>query len=189
MDGVRFLTMAELEAGLEGIRQSPSDHGVLRLIVRRPKVNEREVLSEGQLDVAAGLVGDSWSRRSSSRSRDGKAHPDMQINIMNARVIALLAASDERWTLAGDQLFMDLDLSERNVPPGTRLAVGAAVLQITDQPHTGCSKFSSRFGDDALKFVNSPVGKQLHLRGVNARVLQSGIIRVGDAVQKLRPAG
>jgi hypothetical protein len=181
-----FLTMSELEAGLDAIRQSPRDDGVLRLIVRRPKVNDREILAEGKLDVAVGLVGDSWSRRGSSRSRDGAAHPDMQINIMNARVIALLAASDDRWALAGDQLYIDLDLSGRNLPPGTRLAVGTAVLQITDQPHTGCAKFLSRFGADALKFVNSSVGKELHLRGVNARVVETGTVRVGDSVQKVR---
>ena len=130
---MRHLTTEELHAGLDGIRQSPKDEGVLELIVRRPRIGEREVLDEGQLDVVEGLVGDTWSTRSSRRSKDGLAHPDMQLNIMNARVIALVAQDRERWHLAGDQLFMDLDLSAENLPPGTRLAVGSAVIEVTDR--------------------------------------------------------
>jgi hypothetical protein len=177
--------MAELHAGLDGIRQSPKDEGVLELIVRRPRVGEREVLDEGQLDLVDGLVGDTWSTRGSRRSKDGLAHPDMQLNIMNARVIALVAQDRERWHLAGDQLFMDLDLSAENLPPGTRLAVGSAVIEVTAEPHTGCQKFVSRFGLDAMKFVNSPVGRELNLRGINARVVQAGTIRVRDVAKKL----
>jgi hypothetical protein len=177
--------MEELHAGLDGIRQSPKDEGVLELIVRRPRVGEREVLDEGQLDLVDGLVGDTWSTRGSRRSKDGLAHPDMQLNIMNARVIALVAQDRERWHLAGDQLFMDLDLSAENLPPGTRLAVGSAVIEVTAEPHTGCQKFVSRFGLDAMKFVNSPVGRELNLRGINARVVQAGTIRVRDVAKKL----
>lgn len=176
--------MAQLEAGLDEIRRSPTDAGVLQLIVRRPQVNAREVIEEGTLDVVQGLVGDSWSMRGSSRMRGG-AHPDMQLNIMNARAIALVAQSKDRWPLAGDQLYIDLDLSDDNLPPGTQLAIGSAVIEITWQPHTGCGKFATRFGVDAMKFVNSPAGKQLHLRGVNAKVVQSGVIRAGDLVRKM----
>ena len=182
---MRHLTTEELHAGLEAIRQSPKDEGVLELIVRRPRIGEREVLDEGQLDIVEGLVGDTWSTRGSRRSKDGLAHPDMQLNIMNARVIALVAQDRERWHLAGDQLFMDLDLSGENLPPGTRLAIGSAVIEVTDQPHTGCQKFVSRFGLDAMKFVNSPLGRELNLRGINARVVKPGTIRVRDVARKI----
>jgi MOSC domain-containing protein YiiM len=185
MTEVKPLLLAALEAGLETIRQSPRDVGVLALVVRRPQTGVREVLTEGELNQVEGLVGDNWSSRGSSRTADGSAHPDMQLTIMNARVIALVAQSMERWPLAGDQLFIDLDLSADNVPPGTRLSVGSAVIEVTEQPHTGCQKFMSRFGQDALRFINSPTGKQLQLRGVNARVIHSGMIRVGDVVKKM----
>ncbi len=176
---------AELEAGLEHIRAAPAESGELMMIVRRPATNQREVLEEAALCTERGLVGDNWGSRGSSRTDDGTAHPDMQLNIMNARATALIAGTEERWPLAGDQLYVDLDLSEDNVPPGTRLAIGSALVEVTDQPHLGCGKFRERFGDDALRFVNSEVGKALHLRGVNARVLQAGSIRRGDQVNKL----
>ena len=182
---MKHVTMAELEAGLENIRQSPANAGVLELIVRRPQVEAREVLEEGELHLVEGLVGDNWKTRGSSQTVDGSAHPDMQLNIMNARVIALLAPQKERWALAGDQLYMDLDLSAENVPPGTRLSLGEAVIEVTDQPHTGCKKFAARFGLDALKFISSPIGKQLQLRGINAKVIRSGAIRIGDTVKKV----
>ena len=185
MDGVRHLTMAELEAGLGEIRCSPKDEGVLELIVRRPQEDEREVLEEAELHAEEGLVGDSWRRRGSSRTADGSPHPDTQLNVMNSRAIALVARDRGRWPLAGDQLFIDLDLSDENLPAGTRLALGSAVIEVTAQPHTGCKKFVARFGLDAMKFVNSPVGKQLHLRGINARVVRPGVIRVGDVVRKI----
>lgn len=185
MTAIKHLTMEELEAGLDNIRQSPATEGALKLIVRRPAVGEREVLDAGQLDLETGLVGDTWDVRGSSRMKDGSSHPDMQINIMNSRVIALIAPDKSRWPLAGDQLYVDLDLSEDNVPPGTQLALGSAVLEVTDQPHTGCKKFKARFGLDALKLISSPIGKQLHLRGINAKVVQAGAIQAGDTVRKL----
>ena len=185
MGGVKHLTTQELEAGLDEIRQSPKNEGVLELIVRRPQIGKREVLQEGELDLAEGLVGDNWRTRASSRTRDGSAHPDMQLNIMNSRVIGLVAQGKDRWQLAGDQLFIAMDLSAANLPPGTRLALGTAVIEVTAQPHTGCKKFVERFGLDAMKFVNSPVGEQLHLRGINAKVVQPGVIRVGDVAKKI----
>ncbi len=184
MADVRRLTMAELEAALDEIRRSPKEEGPLELIVRRPRVGEREVLQQAELDLVEGLVGDSWKTRGSSRTSDGSSHPDMQLNVMNARVIALVAQEKGRWPLAGDQLFIDMDLSDANLPPGTRLALGSAVIEITDQPHTGCKKFLARFGLDALQFVNSAAGRELHLRGLNAKVVQPGVIRVGDVVRK-----
>jgi hypothetical protein len=182
--GMKHLTMADLETGLDEIRKSPKDAGVLELVVRRPRIEAREVLEEGELHLVEGLVGDCWRTRGSSRTPDKAAHPDMQLNVMNSRVIALLAQHRDRWALAGDQLFVDLDLSAENLPARTRLEVGSAVIEVTPQPHTGCRKFLSRFGLDAMKFVNSPLGQQLHLRGINARVVRPGIIRVGDQVLK-----
>jgi hypothetical protein len=177
--------MAELEAGLDEIRRAPKDEGVLQLIVRRPQIEEREILEEAELHLKEGLVGDSWIRRSSSRTADGSPHPDMQINVMNVRVTALVAQDKSRWHLAGDQLYLDMDLSEENLPAGSQLAIGSAVIEVTPPPHTGCTKFVSRFGLDAMKFVNSPVGRELHLRGINAKVVQPGIIRVGNLAKKL----
>ncbi|SVA69228.1 uncharacterized protein METZ01_LOCUS122082 [marine metagenome] len=153
------------------------------MIVRRPDVDEREVLSQGKLDIVEGLVGDTWKSRGSSRTDDGSAHPDMQLNIMNSRVINLVATSRERWPLAGDQLFIDLDLSEDNLPPGTRLELGTAVIEVTAIPHTGCKKFVERFGLDAVKFVNSGINN-LKLRGVNAKVVRPGLVSAGDKVRK-----
>jgi MOSC domain-containing protein len=178
-------TSAELEAGLAEIRRSPRDQGRLELIVRRPAVDVREVLEEAVLDESEGLVGDTWSQRSSSRTDDGSPHPRMQLNIMNARAAALVAVDPERRRLAGDQLYLDLDLSEENLPAGTRLSIGTAVIEITEQPHRGCAKFSARFGADALRFVNSPDGRSVNARGVNAAVVTGGVIRAGDVATKL----
>lgn len=183
---IRHLVREELEAGLEWIRQSPADEGVLEMIVRRPQVGAREVLERGELDVAMGLVGDNWKTRGSSRTADGSSHPDMQLNVMNSRVVALVASQRDRWALAGDQLFVDIDLSAANLPPGSQLSMGSAVIEVTSQPHTGCDKFVSRFGLDAMKFVNSAVGRALHLRGINARVVVPGTIRAGERVMVIR---
>jgi MOSC domain-containing protein YiiM len=170
-------TAPELEHGLREILQSPKDHGRLELIVRRPIKGTREVLDAGELTLAEGLAGDCW--------KDHSPHPDMQINIMNARVIGLIASNKSEWALAGDQLFVDLDLSESNLPPGTQLEVGSAIVEVTDKPHTGCGKFASRFGVEAVKFVNSPRGRSMNLRGLNARVVKAGVVRSGDRVAKI----
>ena len=182
---MKHLTMDELEAGLNEIRQAPKDEGVLCLIVRRPQIEEREVLEEAELHVDDGLIGDSWIWRGSSRTADGSPDPDMQINVMNARVAALVAQDKSRWQLAGDQLYLDMDLSAENLPAGTQLAIGSAVIEVTPPPHTGCKKFVSRFGLDAMKFVNSSVGRELRLRGMNAKVIQPGVIQVGNVAKKL----
>lgn len=182
---MKHLTTNELEAGLDIILQSPKDEGRLELIVRRPDTGERDVLEEGDLDLAQGLVGDNWAIRGSSQTPDKSSHPHMQLNIMNSRAVALIAQQKDRWQLAGDQLFIDLDLSGENLPPGTKLTIGAAVIEITDIPHTGCKKFVERFGVDAMKFVNSTTGRQLNLRGINARVVRAGRIRVGDRAKKI----
>ena len=175
------LTTEQLEAGLEHIRQSPADGGSLLMIVRRPGTDEREVVEEAALDVDVGLVGDNWKARGSPRTPDGKANPEAQITMMNSRLLALLAQSEERWPLAGDQLVIDMDLSVDNLPPGTRLSIGSAMVEISAKPHTGCEKFEDRFGRDALRFISTPLGRSLRLRGVNTKVVRSGTIRVGDA--------
>jgi MOSC domain-containing protein YiiM len=175
---VRHLTREELEAGLESIRNSPKTDGVVELIVSRPQPNAREVLDQARLDPAEGLVGDSWTMRVENPD------PETQVNVMNARVIALITQDKSRWPLAGDQLFVDLDLSDDNLPPGAHIEIGSAVLEVSAKPHLGCGKFVARFGVDAMKFVNSPVGRQMHLRGINARVIRGGDIRVGDLARK-----
>lgn len=182
---VRQLTMEELEAALDHLREAPNDNGVVELIVRRPRVDHREVIEEAELDPIKGLIGDSWCFRPSSKTPDRSPHPEMQINIMNSRVTALVAQEKDRWPLAGDQLYIDMDLSKENLPGGTRLAIGTAVLEVSPLPHTGCQKFVARFGLDAMKFVNSPLGKELCLRGINARVIQGGVIRVGETARKI----
>ncbi len=185
MDAAVHLGSEALEAGLERIQDSPKDLGPVEMIVRRPDTDQRETLQRADLDISEGLIGDNWQRRGSSRTADGSAHPEMQLNIMNARVIDLVAGSRDRWSLAGDQIYLDLDLSKENLPAGTRLQLGTAIIEVTAIPHTGCKKFVERFGLEAMKFVNSGLGKTLCLRGINARVVQSGTFEVGDVVRKL----
>ena len=182
---LNHLTMEQLEASLDHIRESPKDNGVVEMIVRRPRVDKREVLEEAELNVKDGLVGDSWIYRGSSKTADGGPHPEMQITVMNSRVVALVAQAKERWPLAGDQLFIDLDLSKANLPAGSRISLGSAVIEVTEPPHLGCQKFVARFGADAMKFVNSQIGRELCMRGVHARVIQSGVMSVGDIAQKI----
>jgi hypothetical protein len=182
---VKHLDTAALQAGLGHVRESPPDHGTVDMIVRRPAVDEREVLAVGTLDARTGLVGDTWRVRGSSRTPDGSAHPGMQLTVINSRAALLVAQDPDRRHLAGDQLYVDLDLSPANLPAGTRLAVGSAVIEVSEEPHLGCAKFAARFGKEALRFVNSRVGRGLRLRGLNARILTSGTVRPGDRVSKL----
>lgn len=177
--------MQELEAALEHLREAPKDDGVLQLIVCRPAVDQRAEMDQAELHPGKGLIGDNWIVRPSSKTPDGSPHPEMQINIMNVRVTALVAQERERWSLAGDQLYIDMDLSKENLPAGSRIQVGSAVLEVSPLPHTGCAKFVSRFGADAMKFVNSEVGKELCLRGINAKVIEAGVVKVGQTAKKL----
>lgn len=182
---VTHLTMPELEAALDHLREAPKDEGVLQLIVCRPAVDERQILHEAELDTLKGLIGDNWIVRGSSKTPDGSPHPEMQINIMNSRVTALVARDKDRWPLAGDQLYIDMDLSKENLPAGSRIRVGSAVLEVSPLPHTGCHKFIARFGMEAMKFVNSVVGKELCLRGINAKVIEPGVVKVGQVAKKI----
>lgn len=178
-------SLEELEAGLFVMNEAPADEGRLELIVKRPRTGEREVVLRAEIDLVEGLVGDNWKARGSKRTEDGAAHPDMQLNVMSSRAAALIAETRDRWALAGDQLYVDLDLSVHNLPAGARLAIGDAVIEVTAVPHTGCKKFLERFGEDAVKLVNSDRGKALRLRGLNAKVVQAGVIRVGDVAKKI----
>ena len=179
------VTTIELEDQLDWLRASPGEAGRVELIVRRPDIDKRETLAEGELNVELGLVGDNWSTKPSTSSRDGGPNPDRQLTLMNSRIAALVSRSPERMPLAGDQLYVDFDLSTENVPSGTRLSIGTAIVELTEPPHLGCQKFVARFGQEAMRFVNSPVGRQLRLRGANARVVANGTVRVGDRVEKL----
>ena len=167
-----------LEAGLAHVLASPSDLGTVELVVRRPAEGQREILTEGVVDFP-GLVGDRHTLR-----RD--THPGTEITIMNARVVDLVSGGDrDRWALAGDQLYVDFDLRHDNLPPGTRVQVGSATLEVSELPHTGCAKFSARFGSDATRFINAKPNRELRLRGMNARVITPGTVRPGDTIQKL----
>ena len=177
--------LTRLEESLDHIREAPADGGTVELIARRPAVDEREVLTEAWLDVRNGLEGDTWRARGSSRTPDGHSDPDAQLTVMNARAAAAIAGERERWPLAGDQLYVDFDISIANLPPGSRVQIGSAVIEFSEPPHTGCAKFSGRFGVDALKFVNSPTGRELRLRGANCRVVVAGTVRPGDLIRKL----
>ena len=178
------LSRDRLQAGLDEVRASPKDAGRIVLIVRRPTIGQRDMPAEAVIDQATGLEGDNWLTRGSSSTPDGSAHPDKQITLINARLAELIADGKDRMPLAGDQLFVDLDLSLGNLPPGTLLTVGQAVLRVSEAPHTGCAKFLERFGVEALRFVSSREGRQLRLRGMNARVVVPGVVRVGDQAGK-----
>ena len=174
---MEYVTAALLEIGLEEIRQSPTNDGRVELIIRRPAENEREVVLAATLDCSEGLIGDKWAH--------GSSHPDTQLTLMNSRVALLVAGQAERRQLAGDQLYVDFDLSEHNLPPGTRLQVGSAIIEATSPPHLGCKKFAERFGPDARRFVNSPIGRELRLRGLNAKIIIPGSVQIGDTIRKL----
>jgi MOSC domain-containing protein YiiM len=177
--------LTRLEESLDHIREAPADGGSVELIAIRPAVDEREILTEARLDPEEGLVGDSWRARGSSSMPDGSANPVAQVTLMNARAAAAVAGEREQWALAGDQIYVDLDLSLLNLPAGSRIQIGSAVLEFSEAPHTGCAKFSARFGNDALRFVNSPIGRELRLRGANCRVVVGGTVRPGDTITKL----
>lgn len=185
MTDVTHMDALALEAGLEHILQAPADTGTVKMIVRRPVVDQREVLEHAELDAVVGLVGDNWLQKGSRKTEDGAAHPEMQLNLMNSRVIELVAGDKQNWPLAGDQLYVDFALTEDQLPPGTRLVIGSSIIEVTAEPHLGCKKFSARFGLEAMKFVNSTRGKKFHLRGINAKVIKSGSIRTGDKISRL----
>lgn len=179
------LTIEELNAGLELIRQSPADKGTVELVVRRPDIDQREEIDEAILVPSKGMEGDNWQVKPSSSMPDGLAHPEKEITIMNSRAIALIAQDPAKWKWAGDQIYADLNLGYGNLPPGTRLQLGTAIVQVTEPPHRGCKKFAERFGPDAVRFVNSDAGRELNLRGINTKIVKAGIVKTGDIISKL----
>lgn len=184
-DPVDRATDRDLARYLADVRAAPVDHGRLELVVRRPSIDEREILTEARLDEAYGLVGDGWAARGSRSTPDGSADPAAQLTVMSTRVLGAIEPDRDRWPLAGDQLYVDLDLSVENLPAGTRLAIGSAVIEVSEAPHTGCAKFGARFGSDALRWINSSVGRAHRMRGLNARVVVAGTIRTGDTIRRL----
>lgn len=181
------LSSEEVEIGVAEIKASPKDNGTLQMIVRRPETETREIINSGEISLINGLEGDNWKARGSSSTPDKSADPEAQITLMNSRVIDLLTKEKDLWNLAGDQLFVDMDLSIENLPPLSQIQIGSVILEISAKPHTGCKKFSGRFGVDALAFISTPLGKSLRMRGVNARVIQAGEIKVGDVARKVSP--
>jgi MOSC domain-containing protein YiiM len=182
---VRHLSPERLLAGLDRVRDSPPDRGRVILVVRRPRTGQREVASQARLDLVTGLAGDNWLERGSRQTPGGSADPDKQVTVMNARIAELVSGGQDRMPLAGDQLFVDLDLSVANLPPGSLLMVGGAVLRVSAAPHLGCAKFVERFGADAMRFVNSRTGRKLRLRGMNTSVVTAGPVRPGDLAVKV----
>ena len=184
-DPARHRSSAELEAALGDIRNAPGAVGTINLIVRRPAEDAREVLDVAEINDAEGVAGDTWNQRSSPTSADGGPHPDAQITIMSARAAAAVIGPVERWPLAGDQIYADLDISHEALPAGAQLQLGDAVVEITAKPHRGCAKFAARFGRDALRFVNTGEGRDLRMRGVNCRVIRPGTVRPGDPITRV----
>lgn len=178
-------TLEHLQTQLKQIQASPKDSGSVLLIVRRPATEEREIISQGRLIPTSGLEGDNWRERGSSSMPDGSANPEAEVTLMNTRVIQALTQDETRWALAGDQFFVDFDLSEENIPAGTRLMLGSAILEVSSLPHNGCKKFSARFGVDALKFISMAENKPLRMRGINARIIKAGDVKQGDLVRKI----
>jgi len=177
------LSFEQLQNGLGHVQDSPTDAGLLEMIVIRPDVDERSSQSSTELITGQGLKGDNYVARGNRTTPDGSADPEAQVTVMNSRVLNLISEGDRsRWTQAGDQLLVDMDLSSANVPPGTRLSVGTAIIEVSATPHTGCAKFAKRFGVDATKWVNSD--PELNLRGINARVVVDGTCTVGDVITK-----
>ena len=181
---VNHVNMFQLESGLDHILNAPKDNGIVQMIVCRPKIEIRKILNVAKLDKEFGLVGDNWNDRGSSSTPDNSSDIEAQLTIMNSRVISLMTPSSDQWQLAGDQLYIDMDLSRNNLVLGSQIKIGSAVIEVSKKPHTGCEKFSNRFGLDALKFVSTPLGRELSLRGINTRIVQSGIVQTGDAVKK-----
>jgi len=180
-----YVSREEMELQVDKILQSPKNDGVLKMIVRRPEVDLRTVLEKGELSISEGLTGDSWRNRVMKKNPNKLPDRKTQLTLMNARVIEVVARDEDNWPLAGDQLFVDMELSEEKLPPGSRLSIGLSEIEITAVPHTGCGKFKKRFGSDALKFVNSEIGKKHRFRGIYAKVIKAGEINKGDIIRKL----
>ena len=172
----------QIDAAVAAQGASPARVGTVDMIVRRPEVDGREVLDRGELRVGTGLAGDNYVERGNPRTDDGRAHPEAQLNLMNSRYLDVIASGDRsRWPLAGDQFLVDLDLSADNLPPGTRLRIGTALIEVTAKPHNGCAKFAQRYGQDAARWVNQ--SREQRRRGLNAIVVEPGVVETGDEIR------
>jgi hypothetical protein len=181
---MEYVTTQEIKHRMPWVLDSPRDNGIVRLIVVRPQTDQRDVIEQAHFSPAAGVAGDNWQHDCWKRLADGRSDPDVQVAIMNARMIEVLAGDQTHWPLAGDQLFVDFDLGTANLSPGDQLKVGDAILEITAEPHRGCRKFKQRFGEQALNYVNSAEGDRHRLRGVYAKIIEVGKVETGDAIKK-----
>ncbi len=179
------LTTTDIQSRLAAQGDSPQDNGTVEMIVCRPDEGERLQLEQAELDMTEGMKGDNWLARGSRHTDDGRAMIEAQITLMNSRTIDAIAQDREKWALAGDQLFVDFDLSAENLPVGQQIAIGTAILEVSEVPHNGCGKFTERFGSEATRFVNSKEGRANRRRGVNTRVVQAGTINIGDSITKI----
>ena len=179
-DASRHRPFAELEASLSALAELPKDSGRLALIVRRPADGVRETPQTVRLTPEEGVPGDSWGRSPSRKL-------DAQIAVMR-RDVAELIANGQPLTLFGDSLFVDFDISTPNLPTGSRLRVGEAVVEVTPMPHNGCAKFKGRFGQDALVFVNAKPTRHLNLRGIYWKVVEPGEVSVGAEIRVISRA-
>jgi MOSC domain-containing protein YiiM len=179
---VRHRSLAELEEGFAKLPAPPPDEGRLRLIVCRHAPGVHEAQDRVRLTPEQGVPGDEWNRRPPLK-------PEAQLTVMR-RDVAELVAHGQPLTEPGDNLIVDLDISSPNLPVGTRLRIGSAVVEVSPKPHDGCQKFARRFGDAALRFVNAPATRHLNLRGIYWRVLEAGEVAVDAAILVLsRPDG
>lgn len=176
---MQHVTTAQLDDALDHLKQAPSGSGTVEMLVRRPAEDQRETIMSGRLTLEEGMVGDNWAERGETPNYEA------QVTIMSSRYVGLIAGGRDRWPLAGDQIYVDFDISVDNLPAGTRVAVGGAIVEVSASPHTGCAKFRERFGPDALRFANSDVGTRLRLRGVNTRVIEPGPVAPGDRIEKV----
>jgi hypothetical protein len=175
-DAAHHLASDELERGYAQL-SPPKDSGELALICARGEDGQRSELQRAALSVRGGLPGDAWFR-------DCPEKVDAQLTVMRVDV-ARLFANGQSITLAGDNLFVDLDLSKANLPCGSRLRIGGALLEVTPEPHNGCLKFRQRFGADALRFTAEPNRHDQHLRGIYLKTVEAGEVAVGDTIEVL----
>ena len=169
-------------------QSSPRDNGVVKLLVIRPETHVRTLPNAVVVSVEQGVVGDKWEAECTIKLENGKSNPDLQIAIINTKVIKEIAQSDfdmDRLALAGDNIYADLNLCEENMPVGQQIQIGNTLLEVTPFPHFGCKKFSERYSVEDLKVVNSTAGKPQHLRGIYVKVIKNGSISIGESIKKI----
>jgi hypothetical protein len=177
-DPSRHVDLSELDRRLDAMRASPRDVGIVRALVRRADGGgRRELLDSVTLSEVEGMPGDAWGRRPDRT-------PESQLTAVEWGVAELIA-NGHPIALFGDQLFLELDLSKGNLPVGSRVRLGAAVLEVSPKAHNGCQKYRRRFGPDALRFASRPDSRHRNFRGIYFRVVTEGLVRVGDPARVL----